>query len=847
MSEWPQYFGSQKDGADYQLDQGHTQDDEPWLEAPGQLDEGWGTAYEEDPQRCSWTSVKSRESQQHTTAPSSSAALSGTSSNGESRGEGKRLNAKICQVSGKNDLRELLHLLDMHQGEWNWVNLTTIIHRVARTAKASWACPFVRSSPQFAVIRRLLHAELVAQSRMVRLQEQGQQGGAQGAEVVAVEPSATGKGGASSPAGLPWTLAGGWAVVAWSFATLGARDRSLFHLLATLARPVLHAFKSFELGNFLWAFAKVSLQAPQLFEAARKQIGPRLDHFSPVSLSMVAWAFVTIQHRPPVALLKSISGAFVAQLDQAESHEISNMCWSLVTAKVVKPEVFKAIGDMAVRKLDTFNIQELANTAWSFSRGRIVHSELFRAIAQLFSRKPQVALQFQGQALANMFWAQAKQVMLGTDTLTAATAVHALLPACCRTLDSLKPQEFSSVLWSVAQLGIREGNHILADRLFQKAASLEPMRERLEALSAQGLTNVLFAFTEFLNGRPEPVHLTFLGMLVEEIHQRLGTFEPMGVSYVIESLEALSRWEVQVRGVGDLLAVAMTKMSGQQRRAGGGAAARMHQDVSSALPGARQSEAAPWQSGPPMPVPPELPQVQARLGRGGRRPEAALARSTPHPVGALSPQSGGGTAGPGAGYTRGGLYYGQGGSWSLAPPKEATFVELLSQQPGAVAKPAPTMLQDFGDMAAGPGGPGGIGANRVAETFQVPASQLPPHMPVFIVSDSAGGAPQGIASAPAGSAAQHPYDGLWHEAVAPEPMAIATVQAAAAAGLAAGDWGRAWGSNSNPGAPCSLDRDIAAVVDDVEDETNVQKKLQTARFLGGDFGVPPPPTICSAW
>jgi len=417
-----------------------------------------------------------------------------------------RLNAKICQVSESGDLWELLDLVESHHSEMNIVNLSTILHRVARMAKKANTIRALSGHPQIARLRLKVLQELEKGSDVMQVNDDSES--------------------------LPRCLA----TIAWSYATLQFNDAHSFQLIAKLATTNLISLKAFELANLLWSFAKVHIQSNELFEASMHCIPLQLDHFTPVSLSMVTWAYVTLHSRPPLALLRRLSGAFVEKVSSAKSQEIANMCWALATAKMARPNVFQVLGSEAARKLANFNVQELSNTAWAFSRAGLMHAELFEAMTNLFIQKPDLAFRFHGQALANMMWSLAKQVALGGGTTSKfqGTAVY-LMPACPQVLDRFKPLEFSSMLWSIAKLGFKLGNNQDADYVFQAASQMEA--QRLNMLSVQGLTNVLYAFAEYINGSAS--YIEFLGTLTNSILNRFREFEVIGLLYVVESLHTL--------------------------------------------------------------------------------------------------------------------------------------------------------------------------------------------------------------------------------------------------------------------------------------------------------------------
>lgn len=419
-----------------------------------------------------------------------------------------RLNAKICQVADKGNIWELLELARTHSLEMNYVNLSTFLHRVARLSKQTNMVQAVSGYPLLALICTKVESELAVQEAALSQQCML----------------------AENQDSLPRC----WSTIAWSYATLQFHDQAVFMRLAKLSEACITAFKPLELGNLLWAFAKVHEPAQGLFDAATRHIPTQLSKFTPVSLSAVTWAYATLQPKPPVALLKSISQAFVEQIQNAQSQEIANMCWALATANVVKPHVFEKLGAAALGKLLSFNVQEIANTVWAFSRAGLVHMQLFEALRDLLKQGSSLVLAFHGQALANTMWALSKQYKMSGHALFPSIAAI-LLPACCRALQYFKSQELSCVLWSAAILGFRTGDNHIADQLFDAAADMDGVR--LSNLSVQGLTNILYAFTEHVNG--SPLYVNFLGQMTRTMVDRLKEFNAKSLLYVLESTQSL--------------------------------------------------------------------------------------------------------------------------------------------------------------------------------------------------------------------------------------------------------------------------------------------------------------------
>lgn len=417
-----------------------------------------------------------------------------------------RLNARICQASDRSDVRELLELARTHHGEMNFVNLSTLMHRLARLAKRDTKIiQSVANNPQVALIRRMIERDLAAHA-------------------------------AQSPAAGAALEARCLATLSWSYATLRVREAASMRFVAELSKGRLSSFKGFELGNLLWGFAKLGLPEDGLLRAAAEHIPGCMHDFSAVGLSTVAWAFSTLGW-PGRALLQTLGVAFVRRLDEASSHEIANMCWALATARVIDVRLFGALGDAAAEKLDTFNDQELTNTAWAISRGGVSHPALFDAIARLLESDANRAHCLLSQGLSNTLWAVAKQASAGADHGRMLHLAAMLLAPCHASLDNFKPQEMSSVLWACAQLRLKFGMRREADDLFGAVAAMLPAR--VAGLTPQGMTNVLYAFAEFSEFHMCQAYADFLARLSNLMLTRMNNFEMVGLLYVLESTKSL--------------------------------------------------------------------------------------------------------------------------------------------------------------------------------------------------------------------------------------------------------------------------------------------------------------------
>jgi len=155
--------------------------------------------------------------------------------------------------------------------------------------------------------------------------------------------------------------------IAWSFATLGCQDATVFASLSYELRSFASVMKPLEISNSLWAFAKNRFQDQELFktlgDAAAQDAVASL--FSAQEMSSTVWAFATVGLQHP-ELFSQIGIQCILRREQLTPQGISNILWSFAKLQVpTDPDLFKLLLDRAMKNLDGYKPEELSALAWA--------------------------------------------------------------------------------------------------------------------------------------------------------------------------------------------------------------------------------------------------------------------------------------------------------------------------------------------------------------------------------------------------------------------------------------------------------------------------------------------------
>lgn len=132
-------------------------------------------------------------------------------------------------------------------------------------------------------------------------------------------------------------------LLAWAFATLVQRPRTLVLAVASEATQKIGEFTEQHISNTTWAFAKLDVRYDPWLTAMIEETFTRLPHLSPQHVSNIVWALGR-------SMIKSEA-------------KIGHDSWRLLSA----------LATLAGKRIEEFDAQSLSNISWSVSRLGMAH------------------------------------------------------------------------------------------------------------------------------------------------------------------------------------------------------------------------------------------------------------------------------------------------------------------------------------------------------------------------------------------------------------------------------------------------------------------------------------------
>lgn len=318
----------------------------------------------------------------------------------------KTINREITHAASKGDVNTVLDVAWSHLNSMNGVNLATSLHRIARHSSED---PLQKMQIQ-------THPGFVPMMKAIERKARW-----------AVDSGQDSNSMEAQSGGFPAQCA---SIVAWSCATLSVRDDKLFSILAELAGPRLHELKPYEVTNLVWAFAKLSIPCNKLLQNVAQMLqSRRRGEYKAQCLAAAAWSF-------------------------AKSPSIP---------RSMQNQLFKSIGDEILPQVNALKPQEVANVVWSFGQMKIKHQRLYEEIANFLST-PAGFSRFSTTQLTNILTAFAQVHFRHSESISKICGVI------LRNSHSLTPEESSSLLWSLAELNVRDRT-LLVQKILDMAAA----------------------------------------------------------------------------------------------------------------------------------------------------------------------------------------------------------------------------------------------------------------------------------------------------------------------------------------------------------------------------------------
>eukprot|EP00927_Polykrikos_kofoidii_P042616 TRINITY_DN36648_c0_g1_i1.p1 TRINITY_DN36648_c0_g1~~TRINITY_DN36648_c0_g1_i1.p1 ORF type:complete len:1099 (-),score=193.23 TRINITY_DN36648_c0_g1_i1:8-3304(-) len=199
---------------------------------------------------------------------------------------------------------------------------------------------------------------------------------------------------------------------AWALATLSCCHDPVLECIASAAIARCDEFNGQGLANTAWAFAQFRWHHEPLFTVIAERASRTdscgvtlLDMSRPQELANLVWSFATLSHLD-VPLVKAVSGACRGKLWEFVPQDHANITWSFaILRESGDKELRDALGTAAVESINKFEPQHLVNTAWAFATLRWKHSPLMRSIAEQSRLRLRDHLP---HAMASLAWAFAR-------------------------------------------------------------------------------------------------------------------------------------------------------------------------------------------------------------------------------------------------------------------------------------------------------------------------------------------------------------------------------------------------------------------------------------------------------
>jgi hypothetical protein len=287
--------------------------------------------------------------------------------------------------------------------------------------------------------------------------------------------------------------------ILWALASIRQGSVQIVRLACERAIPNIERFKPFELSMMLWAISKLATMdsnlhldeepAKSMFGESSKYVMERVASIEFRCLSMIVWAYATAKLANH-DLFSIVASQMMRTAHTATCQEMGNTVWAFGTFSYTEYQLFNTLAQKGMTEMENLKPQELSNMLWGFASSGFFHETFFQRAASVAATKD-----LSPQHLANIIWAFS--LARPKHPLTQSIILK-FLPSCCHQIDDFKPQELSSVIFSVAKAfvpndepGQRSELPAEAVRLFRCIPSVLPYE--MESFSTQSLINMAAA------------------------------------------------------------------------------------------------------------------------------------------------------------------------------------------------------------------------------------------------------------------------------------------------------------------------------------------------------------------
>lgn len=198
-------------------------------------------------------------------------------------------------------------------------------------------------------------------------------------------------------------------------------------------------------------------QKSKAVQALRDPLLRNVDEFGPQAIANSMWALASLAAGHDPVLFRRLGEAASAQLGLFRGVHLSNLVWAHATLSRSDSPLMPLLSDEAAKRAEQRELspQSIANIVWGHAILNAWHGKLFDRTGEAAR---DAAADFNAQDLSNTLWAF---IALPTPCATQESLFLAMAIAAKGKVESLPPQDLTSIMWAFAEMrqrkyGVRE-------------------------------------------------------------------------------------------------------------------------------------------------------------------------------------------------------------------------------------------------------------------------------------------------------------------------------------------------------------------------------------------------------
>ena len=276
--------------------------------------------------------------------------------------------------------------------------------------------------------------------------------------------------------------------IAYSFARMKLRDKSMMALLAESSIRKISMFNGADLTKILCAFARLEIRSDLLFNAASREAARKIDELGAREICDLCYSFSALNYTHPLLFLL-VRKRIAALSAQLEPRHCQSLMSSFAKLKLTDNTLRGIMASVILKKIDGYSTNQLAFVAHAYSKGDVIEQDssihlLIKLLIDESYRKrsdfghKEIAVLLNGLARLNV-----RQAIVETDPLVDYFAEKVLL----KEAKKFDIQSLGIIVPALVRLGLPQRNSKLTQICFSAIA------DRFVILSPQSNPRVLAA------------------------------------------------------------------------------------------------------------------------------------------------------------------------------------------------------------------------------------------------------------------------------------------------------------------------------------------------------------------